>query len=331
LAAGALVLLTAVGLAVWFWPPSSGPSAPEVLPPSKPKPPPVVVVKPVSWTWRPGPTGTVKPLKGSAKPPEVKAVALSPDGTWLAVAYGKQVQVWDVKPNEVSFRATWFTAFAANCVAVSGDGKLLAGGGAISNPSLPSVTVWDVERGEEVASLPAHESGVVSLAFSPSGLLITGAGGGKETRIGIWELPSAKSLGYLTKHTAGVRTLAFSRDGVLVSGSTDRSVRRWDVAGRQEVPPLRRWGDDEADAKRGPVVSVAVSPDGKRVAAGFGRVTDVHLGIKLWDGTTADSIPGWLAHDMPVHRLAFTPDGRALLAAHGDKSVRVYGMASLKE
>jgi COMPASS component SWD3 len=74
---------------------------------------------------------------------------------------------------------------------------------------------------------------------------------------------------------------------------------------------------------------VAISPDGKTVAASYTGSKDVSAGIKLWDVATGAPYPKALYQgDAIPYGLVFTPDGRALVAAHHDGLTRRYWVES---
>ena len=68
-----------------------------------------------------------------------------------------------------------------------------------------------------------------------------------------------------------------------------------------------------------PVSSVALSPDGKRVASGVGTSLSFILTskqskneVRIWDGATGAPLFDLRAHTDSVRSVAFSPDGRRL-------------------
>ena len=97
------------------------------------------------------------------------------------------------------------------------------------------------------------------VAYSPDGARLAVASG-----IGIWlyDADTGAEIALFTGPTDGVHhSVSFSPDGTtLASASSDRTVRLWDVASRQELAALRGHPLD--------VYSVSFSPDGTTLASG---------------------------------------------------------------
>ena len=69
----------------------------------------------------------------------------------------------------------------------------------------------------------------------------------------------------------------------------------------------------------GPAISVAISPDGHRLASG-----DTGGTIRLWDTATWKEVRSLRAHESLVQGLSFSPDGRRLASASLDRTVRIW-------
>ena len=67
-------------------------------------------------------------------------------------------------------------------------------------------------------------------------------------------------------------------------------------------------------------VSVAFSPDGKRIVSGSGDKT-----VRVWDVDTGKPIGQPLTgHTAVVSSVAFSPDGKRIVSGSGDDTVRVW-------
>src|SRR5262249_29611163 len=147
-------------------------------------------------------------------------------------------------------------------------------------------------------------------AFSPDGRRL--AVGAADADTHVWDVDDdgvLRRAATFSQDSGEVWSLAFSRDGSrLVSAGSDRVVRIWDVAtGRKtrlrELPPQ----PDE-------FLAAASAPAGRWLAsAGPART------VRLWAAATgADGPPrAFDAHDR-LDALAYSPDGRYLVAACGD-------------
>jgi WD40 repeat protein len=256
--------------------------------------------------------GTLEGLSG-----RVLSIAFAPDGRSLAVTDGVGTfVVWDVKTGkELTMRRD--DTERLTFLAYSPDGSLLA---SASNDK--TVKLWDVKTWKERATLTG-DNPVLCLAFSPDGkTLATGSWGPKALRL--WEVSTGKEKGSLRSDASRIEWLAFSPDGNTLATveSSDHGMTLWDVEARRvrsRGPTTRRavfapdgrrlaygsgkdvmiW-DIETDkiemALTGHVTAVsclAISPDGKTVAAGscgeierpgFDGIFDEGPGeIKVWD------------------------------------------------
>lgn len=129
-------------------------------------------------------------------------------------------------------------------------------------------------------------------------------------------------------HVSIVRRVAASADGtVLVTGSDDKTVRVWQAAtGRLErvlrVPTGP--GDD------GKIFSVAISPDGRVIAAGGWDHTDgdtPFYNIYVFDRQSGAIVRRLGPAPNVVDDLAFSPDGAYLAAGFGIGGISVWTVA----
>src|SRR5262249_4984568 len=67
--------------------------------------------------------------------------------------------------------------------------------------------------------------------------------------------------------------------------------------------------------------SIAISPDGQRLAAGGEQV-------KIWDIRTGQELHTLTGFNKIAYRVAFSRDSRHLVSAHWDKAVRVWDTAT---
>ncbi len=85
------------------------------------------------------------------------------------------------------------------------------------------------DQGKHMVLLKGHEKQILTLAFSPSGLVL--ASGGMDNTVILWDVPAAKVLAKLPGHTDAIRTVAFSPNGkMLASGGDDHTIIIWNVS-----------------------------------------------------------------------------------------------------
>jgi hypothetical protein len=255
----------------------------------------------------------------------------------------------DVPPAALGLTLRMGPVPAATSVAFSPDGRLLACG------SHRLVTLWDLQMGQVVRSLPGLPGTVQAVRFSPDGSLLAVAGGqpGARGDLRLFRTADGKPAGTLAGHTDAVAALAFSPDGKrLASAGYDKTVRLWDV----ESLKLERVGTEHADAVTalafapdgswlasagkdravrvvetatgkqrfslsalGEVLAVAVSPDGRWIVSAGADPT-----LLWWDARTGNRERVKGAHRDAVNELAFSRDGRTVVSASSDGSVGLW-------
>jgi WD40 repeat protein/tetratricopeptide (TPR) repeat protein len=252
--------------------------------------------------------------------------ALTPDGGRIAVGYrfSGAVSVFDTATGRAIARHTSASASPIPAMAFSGDGAKLA-----TADSEGTIKIWaDVEKldpkSAAILTLKGHQGAIDSVRFSSDSKRLVTASSDKTARV--WDLENAgaaiRPLEALSKDR--VLVTRFSRDGQLIAVASGGSVRLWDAATGRLVRELPAVGD-------GAVCSVAFSPtDDRLLAVGYGGTHDVSY-VALWDidaGTELARFAG--AIDRPgemidanvgaVGALAFSPDGKYLVAGFGTKN-----------
>ncbi|ACV69629.1 WD40 repeat domain-containing protein [Desulfohalobium retbaense] len=218
-----------------------------------------------------------------------------------------------------------------------------------------TIKAWSVPQGKHLATFKGHQRQVNALAASPDGTRLVSAG--YDSILRLWQLPEGKQVRETRIKGAYDFDLDFDRrgrfvlvragrdlqlysspdlelqrsfdsdqgpeatvlgaDGTLaVAAMTGKRLHAWDI----ETGALRL----DSDAAPGRAAAVAASPDGRLVAWG----TQAHVRsqkrsptVWIWEPGQGETVRPLEAMTLTAQALAFTPDGKAVLAGsnrHGD-------------
>jgi WD40 repeat protein len=244
----------------------------------------------------------------------ISEIVFSDDGAMLASSSGAKIILWDVATGTIL--GTINTAQPdINQLAFFDDGKRLVSGNGYGGDQEQTVKIWDVATGAEARTARGKDLfNPIFNSFSPDGktVLVHDADPANPDVITLVDVETRKERLVLSGHDGEVLCAAWSRDGRLIaSGGQDNAVRLWDAATGKQSRTL--------SVTSSVVNSLAISPDGKRLASGNG---DGAGAIKLWELTTGKGLSTIDSESPRVKTVVFDAGGKTLTALGGGDTLR---------
>jgi cytochrome c len=282
-------------------------------------------------------------LRGHGGP--VRALAVSPDGTRLiSASFDTTAITWSLASGTAE-KVLRFHEGAVNAVVFLKDGRMATAG------EDTRIAIWQPGGDKPVTVLAGHSAPIVALAVSPDGAMLASAAWDNTARL--WPLAGGPPR-VLEGHQQNVNGAAFTPDGgAVVTASYDLTLRIWPLAGGTPItatlpsplnavavapggeiiaagasgkvfflsPKAEIKGEVEAAAV--PIIALALSGDGKLVAA-----SSIKGAVAIIDRAAAKLERTLVGPGLPAWSVAFLPDNRTILTGGTDRLVRRWDAVS---
>lgn len=262
------------------------------------------------------------------------------DVTWLDFTFNilascssdKTVRLWDMSDPESEIKELNYSPllghrYTVNCCCFSPFGKVLA---TCSRDGY--VILWDPKNGNMIDSLkhPSETSIRVCKFSSNSSYLATGS---EDDTLAIWDVLTRTIVRTFCGHDASVTACSFTPDSnFIISGSTNGDLRLWNV----------RSGDGlhlayESEGHDLGVMGCEFSPSVAQINADSGNKQYLLAtcgnddSVRLFHVTVGKSNKIFLTSEMHGHEAnvmccRFSPNGKLLASASGDKTVIIWNV-----
>ena len=179
------------------------------------------------------------------------------------------------------------------------------------------IQLLEIDSGRVAADFHAHDGGVGSVAFSPSGDRLVS--GGRDKSVAVWDTRTQSKLCSSPEHRGSVCAVAVSRDGTrLASGCNANTIKLWN-------PDDMTKSLASMSYHKSVVRTLAFAPTGETLASGSEDNT-----VKLWSVASHLEV-GSFKLDDHVRLVGFSPDGNHLAAVTDKGTLRLFRAVSLQQ
>jgi len=285
----------------------------------------------------------------------VLSVAISPDGRQaLSGSWDETLKLWDLAKGEC-LRTFTGHKDKVNAVAFSPDGRQAVSGSGHLRGGDNTLRLWDLAKGECLRTFKGYINCVESVAISPDGRQALSGSGDKTLKL--WDLAWLEEAHYAAplryaKGLAGSEAARRERTHAAYLQQARKILNKGQITAvlacleqARGVPGFERdietlalyarvgtyarikgfrggWLTQTFKGHTVGVISVAISPDGRKILSGSSDKT-----LKLWDLAKGECLHTFAGHKNYVNTLAISPDGRQALSGSFDKTLKLWDLA----
>ncbi|XP_023636299.1 katanin p80 WD40 repeat-containing subunit B1 homolog isoform X1 [Capsella rubella] len=178
------------------------------------------------------------------------------------------------------------------------------------------VNLWAIGKPNAILSLYGHSSGIDSVTFDASEVLV--AAGAASGTIKLWDLEEAKIVRTLTGHRSNCISVDFHPFGeFFASGSLDTNLKIWDIRKKGCIHTYKGH-------TRG-VNVLRFTPDGRWVVSGG----EDNI-VKVWDLTAGKLLTEFKSHEGQIQSLDFHPHEFLLATGSADRTVKFWDLETFE-
>ncbi|HVJ86503.1 MAG TPA: c-type cytochrome domain-containing protein [Caulifigura sp.] len=267
----------------------------------------------------------VPSIPSQVKKQPVTAMAASPDGKWLAVAGFERVHLLaeaDYGLADAPSVGSWKTVRTitglpgkVQSLHFSKDSQRLISSSGVTGLA-GRAALWNVADGTLIREFEGHRDTVYDAELSPDGKLVATCS--YDRRAIVWNAETGEQLKVLEGHTGAIYDVAFSPDSTVVAtASADDTCKLWLAATGERldtlIQPLKEC------------YTVAFSPNGRQVLSG-----GADNRVRIWQFVSKKKpainpqLEARFAHEGAILQMQFTPDGKRLVTAADNRTIKVW-------
>jgi WD40 repeat protein len=250
----------------------------------------------------------------------VNACSFSPDGRQIVSGSNRELTVWEVaivEENSAQEESDSEILYEMRDCAYSPDARRI-----VTGAEDGTLKVWNADNGRVLTTISAHEHWTTCCAYSPDGTRILS--GSSDSRMKLWDSDSLEEIAMLAGRGNTIISCAYSPDGrQFVCGLEDGKLKVWDAKVVERLA-TRDWIDPDTG-----ISHRLAKVNGHEMAILVGH----RDGTVTWEqiGTPDDYTGTQVGEENQVYACAFSPDGRHILSAASDTSLKIWDVETGKE